>query len=61
MIDKGAAYIKTLNTMQIVPMTKDLALCVCCKVNDKLATVANNTKITASNPKTLICIKKMVK
>ena len=50
MINKGDAYMNTLNTMQIVPMIKDLALCVCSKVNDKLVTAANNTKIPTSNP-----------
>jgi hypothetical protein len=61
MIDKGAAYMKTLNTMQIVPMTKVRLLWVCSKVNDKLATAAKNTNIIASNTTTLICVNRMKK
>jgi len=61
MIDKGAAYMKTLNTMQIVPMTNDRLLWVCSKVNDKLATAAKNTNINANNPTTLFCRSRMKK
>ena len=54
-MDKGDAYMKTLNIMQIVPMTKDRFSWVCSKLNPKLATAAKNTRIKANNPTTLIC------
>jgi effector-binding domain-containing protein len=61
MIVKGAAYMKTLNTMHIVPMTEVNVLREFSKVNNKLITAAKTKSITPRNPITLICSSKRKK